>query len=1162
MENTNFIQATIELFGVVITLVVSMIFVIITGNRNKSEKTLFHVLLGTGFTLLVDAGWYIFDGNPTRIGYYVNWVCNFAIFIINPILVMLVIRFVCSIIWEKDKEPQKVLVVLANFMAILALSIQISNLFYKWVYYIDEFNVYHRMFGWYLYTVINSLALILCIILVVVNRNTIPKGRRRAIYFFWMAPFIGIALQALNTGYSYIQLGTAVGCLAIVGDYLVEWFRRENKYSGISEDSKKMWLFESVFFVLILFISAAIFSCGVSVNSVSNENSEKESTALAYMVSETVERSISEPINVSRTMAQSEIIIDALSLENIENTDSEEKMLAFMKRIKDEYGYSMIFVASEKTGAYYTYEGFSRIMDVSQGANDAWYSEFKDRNRVYELNIDKDKDNNMNLSVFVNMTVKDVNGEFLGVCGVGMSIESLMDILAEYEKSYNMDISLTDLKGLIEINTDRNKIEKEYCDLSSIDENRYDEISYERSKSKAVLIKRMGDFDWYLYIVDNNPNKLNVFVIIRPSIIIYILGVLCMFGFSLIFSLHERNRSKLLQENKQQTEVAKAESEAKGKFLANMSHEIRTPINAVLGMDTMILRESHEPQIKEYAMNIQNAGSTLLSLINDILDISKIESGKMEIVPVEYDFATLINDVMNMINMKAESKGLELRLVIDKDLPAGLYGDDVRIRQILVNLMSNAVKYTKEGSVTLLVNGTKSGDSVKLDVCVKDTGIGIKEEDLDKLYEEFVRIEEKRNKDIEGSGLGMSITVHLLSLMNSKLEVASVYGEGSVFSFEIEQKVINPDPVGDINQRMHQKAENYKYSATFTAPNASILLVDDNDINRMVFMNLLKETKLSIDEASNGRAALQLVYDKPYDIIFLDHMMPDMDGIEVMHKIKESEDHPNIKTPVIALTANALSGVKEMYLAAGFNDYLSKPIIPDRLEKMIVSLLPSDKVEAAEIGDISNKSDDVEIPMTEGIDWNYAKLHLSSNTALMTTIRSFAESIESEAEILEGLYNELIANPNDENIFDSYRIRVHAMKSTATLLGCVPIAGMAATLEYAARGGNVDRIRDITPHFLACWREYRDKLSFAMISNDEKKDIDDYALIVDYINQLKESIQVFDVHGADSALEELKKYNYNPDIEKVINRISVAVNNLDSDEVSKLCDDLLAEIEV
>lgn len=384
---------------------------------------------------------------------------------------------------------------------------------------------------------------------------------------------------------------------------------------------------------------------------------------------------------------------------------------------------------------------------------------------------------------------------------------------------------------------------------------------------------------------------------------------------------------------------------AKSQFLANMSHEIRTPLNGILGMDAMLLEECKDDNLKEYAQNIQHAGQSLLSIINDILDISKIEAGKLELLPVEYDLFTVINDCYNITKVRAESKSLFFRIETNPMLPSVLLGDEVRIRQIINNFLSNAVKYTKKGTILLSVDFEPiDEEKTMLVISVKDTGIGIRNEDLDKLFESFTRLEEKQNRNIEGTGLGLNLTQSLVHMMGGEIHAESTYGEGSCFTAKIPQILIKKEPIGDFWQKHQQLTAVSKPEQTSVyAPDAKILVVDDVPLNLKVIQGLLKKTGIQVDTAIRGQECLDLVCKNRYDLIFLDHMMPEMDGIETLQKMKESSENLNIHTPVVMLTANATRGAREEYMGYGFSDYLTKPIKEVELQNMLQQYL-SDKM--------------------------------------------------------------------------------------------------------------------------------------------------------------------------------------------------------------------------
>lgn len=432
----------------------------------------------------------------------------------------------------------------------------------------------------------------------------------------------------------------------------------------------------------------------------------------------------------------------------------------------------------------------------------------------------------------------------------------------------------------------------------------------------------------------------NLVVVLFVISLVYFLGKILQRYHAMTYAAIEHAYGQEALAKRERDEADRA-NEAKSSFLANMSHEIRTPINTVIGMNEMILRESSESAIRQYALDARSSANTLLGIINDILDFSKIESGKMEILPVEYELKGMVTDLVHMIQKRAEDKGLELKLDVNPQLPSKLLGDDVRIKQIITNMLTNAVKYTESGSVTLKVDGHRYDNRLQLYVCVEDTGIGMKAEDLDKLFSAFERIEEKRNRNIEGTGLGMSITKRLLNMMDGNLEVVSEYGKGSSFSFVLEQEVVDSTPMGDVMQKEESNTD-YQYKEAFCAPDVKVLLVDDNKMNCKVFKALLKKTQVQVTECYSGAECLQITKTDKFHIIFLDHMMPELDGIETFHLLRQDSTNPNCETPVVVLTANAMSGAREEYLEEGFDAFLAKPIVPNLLEHMLQDMLPKE----------------------------------------------------------------------------------------------------------------------------------------------------------------------------------------------------------------------------
>ena len=578
-----------------------------------------------------------------------------------------------------------------------------------------------------------------------------------------------------------------------------------------------------------------------------------------------------------------------------------------------------------------------------------------------------------------------------------------------------------------------------------------------------------------------------------------------------------------------EVEIAKKANEAKSAFLSSMSHEIRTPINAVLGMDEMILRETEDENIRKYAFTIQNAGQTLLALINDILDFSRIEAGKQELIPVEYDLSSMITDLINDVRPRAEKKGLALNVSVDRNIPYLLYGDEIRIKQVILNILTNAAKYTEKGSINFSTEFERADSThIRLLVHVRDTGIGIKPEDIEKLFKPFERVDEERNRNIEGTGLGLSITRQLLELMGSSLQVESEYGKGSDFWFSLLQETRSDKPVGDIQSRFEESVKNLKkYKESFTAPDCRIIVVDDTKTNLEVICGLLKKTKLRIDTADSGYEFLKKSAETCYDAILLDHRMPGMDGIETLHAMKQEKDNPNLKTPCIALTANAVHGARELYIGEGFDDYLTKPVNPEKLEAMLIEYLPKDKLTiTTEADDTEEKLQNFKKELSdllpgysdiEGINTEQAFSRCGDAETLKNAVLSFySESKEK---------HEKIKNAAETGNYRDFTILVHALKSSSGLLGATGLSEKAKHLEALGNQENGTEIARLAPELLEGYAA----LSSALAKYGEKdEDAFDPSLPEIPVEDLKEAYaavrefaEADDFDSAESIMEGL-----------------------------------------
>lgn len=691
------------------------------------------------------------------------------------------------------------------------------------------------------------------------------------------------------------------------------------------------------------------------------------------------------------------------------------------------------------------------------------------------------------------------NNEFLGIFAIDFYIDKLIELLGA---SYTKDgyAFLVDKNGII-INHPNSGYQLSKSNMTEISSTEYAKV-YKSNGNKVMTLK---DFTGHSVACLSKKNKVSEFTVIVANSWWNIYGNIMLLAgvFLLLLSLCVAIMGSLInrllkwqnsvnQQLKSASDTAMAANKAKSQFLAQMSHEIRTPINAVLGMNEMILRESKTPDILDYASNIQSAGRTLLSLINSILDFSKIEDGKMEIVPVRYEVGHLINDLVNMTVERAKKKGLEFKTEILPTLPRSLYGDDVRLRQIITNLLTNAVKYTHEGSVTLKMRGKElDADTFELEVKISDTGIGIRVEDIDKLFLSFQRLDEEKNHDIEGTGLGISIVQKLLDMMGSKLEVSSEYGKGSEFSFVLRQKIIDKTALGDFlaqKSKNHAKDSDKKY---LTAAGAKVLAVDDNDMNLKVITGLLKRNLIVPDLAESGQAGIELAKENFYHIIFLDNMMPGMNGIETLKKMR-AEKILSEKTIVVMLTASAIAGMREIYLREGFDDYLSKPIEVAELEGILERHLPPEMIKFKSEEDkkiapeekIEEKAEEIE-EETVGED-EFSKKErkifaetcpdINLETGLKYCMDSKSFMIQMLTTFADGKKASTIQEKFEAGDWKNYQILVHALKSTSMSIGAEKLSKAAKILELAAKNNETDKILANHASLMADYKNVRDEI--------------------------------------------------------------------------------------
>lgn len=553
--------------------------------------------------------------------------------------------------------------------------------------------------------------------------------------------------------------------------------------------------------------------------------------------------------------------------------------------------------------------------------------------------------------------------------------------------------------------------------------------------------------------------------------------------FLLVMAIIKTGQDLLISEKKKQQAITAREAQAK--FLANMSHEIRTPINTIIGMNEMILRENKDEEIEDYSRNIQSASNMLLGLINNILDFSKIESGQLELVEDNYHLPTLIHDEIIFLENKSAEKPITTHVEIDPNLPTTLYGDELRIKQILTNLLSNATKYTEAGHITLKAFYNKLDDaSINLCFSVGDSGIGIKKEDLSQLFNSFKRLELNKNRTIEGSGLGLNITKQLIDLMKGEIKIDSEYGKGSTFTVTIPQKIIDKQPIESLDAALKKISNNSSPKTnSYTAPDARVLVVDDNSMNLTLMEALLKRTKISVDLAASGKGCLELTKINSYDIIFMDHMMPELDGIETLKLLREDGDNPNKDAIVVALTANAVAGCKEMYLENGFNDYLSKPVIASVLDEVIIKYLPvelihiDDTVATASIKPEINIHNEGENNMEQELSLDhYLEIDKSIGMGFCMDDEDFYKEILSTFVSQSTNFISQLEDYFNKGDWHNYAIIAHSLKSNTRTIGAENFAELSLKHELAGKAGDNEFIHEDYEHYVTVLKALMDKI--------------------------------------------------------------------------------------
>lgn len=616
---------------------------------------------------------------------------------------------------------------------------------------------------------------------------------------------------------------------------------------------------------------------------------------------------------------------------------------------------------------------------------------------------------------------------------------------------------------------------------------------------------------------------------------------------------------KQLEESRNLAEVANA---AKTAFLTNMSHEIRTPLNVILGMNEMILREAQEPHIAQYAGNIKNAAESMLYMVSDILDMSKMETEHLEITPVEYELKKMLRPILKSAEAKAKAKNLQFEFQVDYNLPSGLIGDETRIGQIISKFLSNAIKYTMEGKIVLRISGELKPDgAILLYIEVEDTGIGIREEDMDKLFRTFSRVNLRENRAMTGLGLGLAIIKKLTQAMEGDVSVRSEYGKGSVFLATVPQKIANANKLGDFQEwyNSFDVLGTGKEARRICAPEAQILAVDDTSVNLEVVKALLKRTKMQVDTVLSGAECLEMVKKKAYHIILMDHMMPEMDGIETLQQLKNMDDNLSKNAVVIALTANAVTGAREFYLENGFDDYLKKPVKSIRLEEMLAKYLPKELLELQYDENVSMSSEEwVDKLRFDHINVRKGLVYTDNNYEILQSVmKQYLHGGEHNLKEIEKAF--------EQKDWKLYEILVHALKSTSLSIGAEKLSSHAKMLEAAVEKDKIDYIKanheqvmELYQKVLEELEDYFAEMNIAVEEPESAKAEISKEKVSELLMLLRDKLDIAITTEIEKVTAEMKQYAHDGiDLSKKFREIFALVEEYEYEEAYGLVEEIL-----